>query len=128
MYESIIVILLVIVILFIVFHCNPYKQKDKLAGAPVVPQNLKSVSEERRGKTLSPEDITRQEEQDVLSQLMDPTDGKCMDPKFPFLNPTINKCVQCYTDSWNCLTGFQRCRGGICVKKNSPQCAFSPFM
>lgn len=52
--------------------------------------------------------------------------AECTDPEFPYFDPVNSTCVQCFENSFNCLTGFQRCLAGICVKKTSPQCSFYP--
>jgi hypothetical protein len=52
---------------------------------------------------------------------------ECTDPLYPYFDAETSTCVQCFESSFNCLTGFQRCFRGRCVKKNSPQCAFYPI-
>lgn len=50
---------------------------------------------------------------------------ECTDSDFPYFNPETSTCVQCI-ECFNCLMGFQGCLKGLCVKKNSPQCANYP--
>ena len=140
--------------IFIINKIQDLKQ-EKIVGAPAPNTKLEqmqdssTILEKEELKTPQKEELktsqkeelkTPQKEQDILSQkttekedeeitskLLDPVDGKCTDPNFPYLDKSNNKCVQCFPNSWNCLTGFQRCHLGICVRKNSPQCAYYPF-
>jgi hypothetical protein len=106
----------------------------RIAGANKVNDNdnknlntINNLAPKGKFTTLTPENIFRDNEDYDKNLLKDPTkEGKCEDPNFPYLNKQINKCVQCFPSSFNCLTGWQTCRGGMCVQKRSPQCRYYP--
>lgn len=77
---------------------------------------------------LTPEQEKKIEEK-ILAKLSKKVAGQadCTDYDFPYFNPETSTCVQCFESSFNCLTGFQRCLAGRCVKKNSPQCSYYPI-
>lgn len=91
-------------------------EQNKLAGA--AGENL--TPEEEKVKKLREDKIQKILRTKVGSQV------ECLDPEFPHFNPETSTCVQCFESSFNCLTGFQRCLAGRCVKKNSPQCSYYP--
>lgn len=154
LYQLIIIFLLLLFLLFILSITNKepiintsnyegYKHhiNNLLAGAgksETKEPESKSKSKDAESSSVDNSDISspspspsrpyaNDEGKFELGKLLNPTDdGKCLDSDFPYLNTSINKCVQCFPNSWNCLTGFQTCRGGLCVQKRSPQCRYYP--
>lgn len=104
--------------------------ESKISGAPydaLIATILEDIPDEVRRKSVELE--LKEDRDKFLAMLKEPTpDGKCNDPKFPFLNKEINKCVQCFTDSYNCLTGWQKCHYGTCNIKPSPACSIYPSL
>ena len=126
----IVIIIICLIGLFLLYINNeqPVSSLQRLfAGAPSPP----TAPTTPLAKTIAedPKIVTRTDERYVLDLLPDPNaQGKCLDIRFPVYNPKIKKCMQCDPLSFNCLTGYQHCNGGFCRVKNSPQCAFFPFM
>lgn len=128
---------LIIVIIVIVYSLFHYHQPP-LAGQGTTTLNDLEVKESNkiiddlltRIKTDNPEKLKEMLVEDrnkFMAMLQDPTaDKKCLDPNYPYYDESIDKCVQCFTNSYNCLTGWQRCHYGVCMVKGSPQCSYYP--
>ena len=134
---SILFIVLVssILLFFILHHLYPFFKKIRkknynnnnrklLAGATSTTGNsssARSLTKEEEEKEKELETYSPSQFRKVASAL------ECTDPLYPYFDAATSTCVQCFEDSFNCLTGFQRCLRGKCVKKNSPQCSYYPI-
>lgn len=102
----------------------------RIAGAPYdanIAEIIKGMPDDGHRKVIELE--LKEERDKYVAMLKEPTaDGKCLDPNYPYLDKSINKCVQCFTNSYNCLTGWQRCLYGFCNIKPSPACSFYPSL
>ena len=81
---------------------------------------IQTFAEQENEKKLREEEIEKIFNTKVASQ------AESLDSEFPYFDPKTSTCVQCFENSFNCMTGFQRCLNGRCVRKNSPQCSYYP--